>query len=81
MHSERALSYDHRIIGDSTKDVHTRKNSLMRETNQESGVAALLFSSSIQQRTKGGYAPRVWLPAMFDYFVFIYSVWHIYVTS
>lgn len=68
-------------IGLSKKDVHTGKTSLMRETNQEPGVATLLFSSSVQKRTKGGYTPRVWLPAMFDYFVFIYSVWHIYLTS
>ena len=39
MHSKRGLSYDHQIICDSTKDFHSRKTSLMRETNQESGVA------------------------------------------
>lgn len=30
-------------IGLSKKDVHTGKTSLMRETNQESGVATLPF--------------------------------------
>ena len=72
--------HDHRIIKKGC--AHWKNQFDERNYNQESGVASLLFSSSyIQKRTKGGYAPRVWLLAMFDYFVFIYSVWHIYLTS